>query len=70
MVSGTRFSLAFLGQLCVVFDWIVLILAWFERSLHKVEVTKLSLTIKTDDVTSAIRDVDPDRQAFDFLVYK
>ena len=29
-------------------------------------MTKLSLTIKTDDVTSAIRDVDPHRQAFDF----
>ena len=28
MGSGTRFSLAFLGQLCMVFDGIVLILAW------------------------------------------
>ena len=29
MGSGTGFSLAFLGQLCMVFDWTVLILAWF-----------------------------------------
>ena len=33
----------------VVLDWIVLILVWFERSLH-------SLTIKTDDVTIGRRD--------------
>ena len=32
--------------------------------------TKLSLTIKTDAVTITTRDVDPQRQAFDFLDYK
>ena len=37
--------------LSVVLDWIVLILVWFERSLH-------SLTIKTDDVTIGRRDED------------
>lgn len=32
--------------------------------------TKLSLTIKTDAVTISTRDVDPHRQAIDFLDYK
>ena len=38
-----------------VLDWIVLILVWFERSLHFAQVSghKLSMTFKTDDVTSS-----------------
>ena len=38
-----------------VLDWIVLILVWFERSLHFAQVSghKLSMTVKTDDVTSS-----------------
>ena len=39
-----------------VLDWIVLILVW---SLCTSSQTKLSLTIKTDDLTSARKDVDP-----------
>ena len=39
-------------------DWIVPLLVWFERSLH---FALHSLTIKTDDVTSSRRDVDPFR---------
>ena len=36
----------------------MLILAKFDRSLHKLEMTKLSLTIKNDDVTlSTSRDM-------------
>lgn len=37
------------------YEWIVLILAWFERSLPLAQViymTKLSLTVKNDDATS------------------
>ena len=41
----------------------MLILVWFERSLHSAQVSgqsmSVSLTIKTDDVTSGRRDVDP-----------
>ena len=42
---------------CSVLDWIVLILVWFERSLHSAQVSghKLSVTVKTDDVTSSRR---------------
>ena len=40
------------------------ILVWFERSLHSGHTsrTKMSLNIKTDDVTSGRRDVDLHRQ--------
>ena len=45
-VSGTRFSWKFSGQyvtwfvafFSVALDWIVLILVWFERSLHSAQV--------------------------------
>ena len=44
--NGTRFSWRFTGQSCMVFaffsgilDWIVLILVWFERSLHSAQVS-------------------------------
>ena len=55
-VNVTWFFAFFSG----VLDWIVLILVWFERSLHSAQVSrqKLSLTNKTDDVTSGRRDVD------------
>ena len=49
-VNDTWFFASFSG----VLDWIVLILVWFERSLH--------LTFKTDDVTKGRKDVDPHRQ--------
>ena len=50
-VSVTWFFASFSG----VLDWIVLILVWFERSLHSAPVSghKLSMTVKTDDVTSS-----------------
>ena len=50
-VNVTSFFASFSG----VLDWIVLILVWFERSLHSAPVSshKLSMTIKTDDVTSS-----------------
>ena len=51
-VNVTRFFAFFSG----VRDWIVPLLVWFERSLH---FALHSLTIKTDDVTSSRRDVDP-----------
>ena len=39
----------------------MLILVWFERSLHSAQVSeeKLSLTVKTDDVTMGRKDLDP-----------
>ena len=50
-VNVTWFFASFSG----VLDWIVLILVWFERSLHSAQVSghKLSVTVKTDDVTSS-----------------
>ena len=50
-VNVTSFFASFSG----VLDWIVLILVWFERSLHSAPVSghKLSITVKTDDVTSS-----------------
>ena len=50
------FSLVSLTELCSM----SLILVWFERSLHSCtsQQTNLSLTIKTDDVTSGRRDAD------------
>ena len=51
-VNVTRFFSFFSG----VLDRIVPLLVWFERSLH---FALHSLTIKTDDVTSSRRDVDP-----------
>ena len=53
-VNVTWFFAFFSG----VFDWIVLILVqfvWFEISLHSAQVNghKLSVTIRTDDVTSS-----------------
>ena len=41
-----------------LFLWLILL--WFERSLHPVphELTKLSLNIETDDITSSRIDVD------------
>ena len=44
-----------------VLDWIVLILVLFERSLHCAHVSGQSCPwpLKTDDVTSGRRDVDP-----------
>ena len=57
--SGTRFSWKFSGQCYMVFC-IVLRLVCFERPLLCTgQWTKLSLTIKTDDVTSGGRDVNP-----------
>ena len=53
-VNVTRFFAFFSG----VLDCIVPLLVWFERSLH---FALHSLTIKTDDVTSSRRDVDPHR---------
>ena len=45
----------FFASFSRVLDWIVLILVWFERSLHSTPVSghKLSMTVKTDDVTSS-----------------
>ena len=45
----------FFAFYCGVLDRIVLILVWFERSLHSAQVSghKLSVTVKTDDVTSS-----------------
>ena len=41
----------------------MLILVWFERSIHSAQVSgqsmSVSLTIKTDDATSGRRDGDP-----------
>ena len=38
----------------------MLILVWFERSLHSAQVSEqLSLTVKTDDVTKGRKNVDP-----------
>ena len=76
MASGTRFSLKFSGQRYMFFFFCLflrsfltescsLTLVWFERSLHLTQVswsTKFSLTVKTDDVTSARGDVDPQGQ--------
>ena len=54
-VNVTWFFASFSG----VLDRIVLILVWFERSLHSAQVRKLSLTVKTDDVTEGRKDLDP-----------
>ena len=43
-----------------VLDGIVLILEWFERSLHSAQVSRqLALTVKTEDVMRGRKDVDP-----------
>ena len=56
-VNVTWFFASFSG----VLDWIVLILVWFERSLHSTQVTEDSCpwTLKTDDVTKGGKDLDP-----------
>ena len=68
--TGTRSS-EFAGQRYMFFsgllDWIKLILAWFESScplaLHTLDdKDKLSLTIKTDDITWGRRDMDQQKQ--------
>ena len=42
----------------------MLILVWFERSLHSAKVNgqSCSLTVKTDDVAKGRKDVDPHGQ--------
>ena len=51
----------FFASFSGVLDCIVLILVWFERSLHSAEVSgqNWSLAFKTDDVTKGRKDVDP-----------
>ena len=57
LVNVTWFFASFSG----VLDCIVLILVWFERSLHSAELSgqNWSLTFKTNDVTKGRKDVDP-----------
>ena len=59
-VNVTWFFASFSG----VLDWIVLILVWFERSLHSAQVSGQSCPwpLKTDDVTKGRKDVDPHRR--------
>ena len=54
-------SHGFFASFSGVLDCIVLILVWFERSLHSAELSgqNWSLTFKTNDVTKGRKDVDP-----------
>ena len=56
-VNVTWFFASFSG----VVDWIVLILVWFERSLHSAQVGRQSCPwpLKTDDITKGKKDADP-----------
>ena len=57
-VNVTWFFSSFSG----VLDWIVLILVWFERSLHwtaQVSEESCPWPLKTDDVTKSRKDLDP-----------
>ena len=69
--SGTRISRNFSGKCYVVFclflpcPWLNCVhsdMVWKISSLGTSKQTKLSLTIKTDDVTRGRRDVDPTKQ--------
>ena len=56
-VNVTWFFASFSG----VLDWTVLILVWFERSLHSTQVSRQSCPwpLKTDDVIKGRKDADP-----------
>ena len=56
-VNVTWYFASFSG----VLDWTVLILVWFERSLHSTQVSRQSCPwpLKTDDVIKGRKDADP-----------
>ena len=53
--------MCFFASFSGVLDWIVLIVVWFERSLHSAQVSEESCPwpFKTDDVTKGRKDLDP-----------